>query len=156
MKRWLLTLSFLLPCWQLAIPAAGAAEPYLVLVASVQSTVPALSAIETNHLYMSVPLFNDGKAITPLLNYSDSFTQETFMFKVMHMSKQAYERLILARIFRMGGNRPAIYSSLTKLIGALKSNPSAVTYMYSDEASAHPDLKIISVLWKRETEDGND
>lgn len=150
MSRWLLILPLLL-CWQASTPAASATEePYLVLVASAKSNLPALSANEVQNLYMGDPLFSDGKAIKPLLNYSDSYTQETFMFKVMQMSTQAYERRILARVFRVGGNRPPVHAGLTRLISALKADPMTISYMFSDEANAQPDLKIISTLWKNE------
>lgn len=151
MNRWLLTLSFLLLCWRASMPAnAATEEPYLVLVTSAQSTIPALSANEVQHLYLGVTLFSDGKAIKPLLNYSDSYTQETFMFKVMMMSTQAYERQMLAKIFRVGGNRPPVHAGLASLIHALKADPATISYMFSDQAGAQPDLKIINTLWKNE------
>lgn len=156
MKRRLLTLSLLLSMGQVLTPAASAAEPSLVLVASINSTVSAMSVEKVHELYLVAPMFSDGKAIKPLLNYSDSFTQETFMQKVMLMSTQAYERQILARIFRMGGNRPPVYAGLTKLINALKADPTTVSYMYSDEANAHPDIRIVSTLWSKEAEEADE
>lgn len=149
MRRWLLILSFSLPCWLESIPAAMADDLYLVLVSGVKSTIPVLSTEEMQQLYTVAPMFHNGKAIKPLLNYSDSFTQETFMRKVMHMSTQAYERQVMTKVFRAGGNRPPVYTSLVKLIGALKADPNAVSYMFSDEAGVHPEIKIISTLWKR-------
>ena len=152
MKRWMIAIAVFLS-WQAILPVASAAVPDLVLVASIRSTVPALSANEVSHLYMGVPIFHDGKIIKPLLNYSDSYTQETFMQKIMLMSTQAYERQILSKIFRMGGNRPPVHAGLTRLISALQADPTTISYMYSDEAAAHPDLRIISVLWSESNND---
>lgn len=133
---------------QLAVSRAVAAEPDLVLVTSNLSTIGPLTTEEVRKLYLGVSMFHEGQTIKPLLNYSDSYVQEVFMQKVMFMSTPAYQRQILSRVFRMGGNRPPAYTGLHMLLDALKADSSTLTYMYSDEASAHPELKIISTLWE--------
>lgn len=146
-KRGLLILSWCL-LGQLSVPFALAAGPDLVLVTSKTSTIGLLTTDEVRKLYLGIPMFNEGQTIKPLLNYSDGYLQEVFMQKVMFMSTPAYQRQTLSRVFRIGGNRPPIYIGLHPLLNALKADSKTLTYMYSDEANAHPELKIISTLWK--------
>ena len=148
MKSGLLTLSICLLSWQASMPVALAAGPDLVLVSSSKSTIGPLPEDEVRKLYLGITILADGQPIKPLRNHSDSYVQQVFMRKVMFMSTQAYERQILSQVFRMGGNRPPIFTGVHKLISALKADPSTVTYMYSDEASAHPDLRILGILWE--------
>lgn len=148
MMRSLLALSFCLLWSQAALPAGLIKKPDMVLVASIKSTAGPLSVEEVRKLYLGATLLDNGQIIRPLLNYSDGYLQELFMQKVMLMSTPHYEHHILSRVFRMGGNRPKVHTGLHKLVGALKADPNTVTYMYSDEAGAHPDLKVLSILWK--------
>ena len=149
MKSGLLALSLCLLTWQISLPDALAAgpEPALVLVSSATSNIDPLSADEVRKLYLGDAVLSNGHPIKPLRNHSDGYVQALFMQRVIQMSAPAYERRILSRIFREGGSRPLIITGLHKLINALQSDPYAVSYMYSDEASAHPELKILSVLW---------
>ena len=147
-KRGLLILSWCL-LWQLSESVAQAADHDLVLVVSnASSIITPLKAVEVRKLYLGISMFNEGQIIRPLLNYSDNYLQEVFMQKVMFMSTPAYERQILSRVFRMGGNRPPVYAEIKNLLGALKDDPDTITYMYRDEASAHPELKIVNTLWE--------
>ncbi|MDO8412478.1 MAG: hypothetical protein Q7S51_01665 [Gallionellaceae bacterium] len=149
-KRSLLILACCWLWWQVPISIALSVGPDLVLVASNTSTIAPLTADEVRKLYLGIPIFNNGQTIKPLLNHSDGYLKEVFMQKVMFMSTPAYERQILSRVFRMGGNRPPVYTGLHTLLSALKDDPSTLSYMYSDEASAHPELKIVSTLWEEQ------
>lgn len=150
MMRNLLTLLFCLLWSQAALPAGKIKAPNMVLVASIKSSANPLSVEEVRKLYLGATLLDNGHTIKPLLNYSDGYLQELFMQKVMLMSTKTYEHHILSRVFRMGGNRPKVYTGLHKLVGALNADPNTVTFMYSDEAGAHPGLKVISILWKED------
>ena len=130
------------------MPAPLIKEPHLVLVASSKSTVGQMTPEKIRNLYLGTAILINGQSVKPLLNYSDGYSQEMFMQKVMLMSTHAYEYRIISHVFRKGGNRPPVYTGVHKLINALKTNQNAVTYMYSDEAGAHPDLKIINILWE--------
>lgn len=147
MKRGVQILALCWLWWQAPISVAFSVGLDLVLVTSSTSTITSLTPEQVRKLYLGIPLFSNGQTIKPLLNHSDGYLQEVFMQKVMFMSTPAYERQILSRVFRMGGNRPPAYTGLHKLLNALKSDPSTLTYMYSDEASAHPELKILGTLW---------
>ena len=149
-KRGLLLLSWCL-LWQLSESVALAADHDLVLVvSSASSIVNPLKAAEVRKIYLGISMFNEGQPIKPLLNYSDNYLQEVFMQKVMFLSTPAYERQILSRVFRMGGTRPPVYAEIKNLLGALKDDPDTITYMYRDEATAHPELKIVNTLWEQQ------
>lgn len=118
-------------------------EPALVLVANVHSPLESLSVAQVRKLYLGMPLLVGQQRIRPLRNNTNAVVQEIFMQKVMFMSTQAYERQILSRVFRMGGTRPAEYARVRDLVGALESDPGAVTYVLRAFAEMQPGLKII-------------
>lgn len=122
---------------------SGFADPKLVLVAHAQSPISRLSSVEARKLYLGVPHQVNGRMITPLRNTSDARLQEAFMQRVMYMATETYERQILNRVFRLGGERPRIYTELRELMDALNGNPFAVSYIWRDTALATPGLKIV-------------
>jgi hypothetical protein len=123
--------------------SATGAEQKLVLVTSAQSPISKLTTVETRRLYLGVPFQVNGRAITPLRNTSDPRLQEVFMQHVMYMATETYERQILNRVFRTGGQRPPTYSEPHELIQALNGNPLAISYLWHETALATPGLKIV-------------
>lgn len=122
---------------------ASAGDRRLVLVAGAQSLVPALSADEVRKLYLGMPMMVAGYPIHPLRNNADETVQEMFMQKVMFMSTPAYERQILGRVFRAGGNRPQVYTETQDLVKELENDRTAISYLPKDVALATPGLKIV-------------
>lgn len=141
MKRLFLAI-FIYLAWP-GVVHALAAESRLVLVANVQSSILQLTPDEARKLYLGIPMVADGKLIHPLRNNSDETLQEMFMQKVMFMSTQAYERQILARVFRTGGARPPVYTEMRDLLKALEADRHAVTYLPRDTALATSGVKIV-------------
>lgn len=141
MKRLLLILLLALT----AVPTlyASAGDRHVVLVAGAQSVVPNLSPDEVRKLYLGMPMLVAGYPLHPLRNNADETVQEMFMQKVMFMSTPAYERQILSRVFRVGGNRPPVYTEMKELVEALESDRTALSYMPKDLAMATPGLKIV-------------
>lgn len=141
MKRLLLILLLALT----AVPTlyASAGDRRVVLVAGAQSVVPNLSPDEVRKLYLGMPMLVAGYPLHPLRNNADETVQEMFMQKVMFMSTPAYERQILSRVFRVGGNRPPVYTEMKELVEALESDRTALSYMPKDLAMATPGLKIV-------------
>ena len=139
MRRVLLLLLFL----SAHAPHTWAVDKHLVLVASTKSPISTLTATEARKLYLGMPFRVDGKTITPLRNTSDSLLQEVFMQRVMYMATETYERQILNRVFRMGGERPPIHADPRELIAALRSNFLAISYMWQEAAVAVPGIKIV-------------
>ncbi len=141
MKR-LLPIVFIGLTWA-GVLYAHAAELRLVLVTSAQSSIPQLTPDQARKLYLGMPMVVDGKLIHPLRNNSDATVQEMFMQKIMFMSTQAYERQILGRVFRTGGNRPPVYTEMPELLKALESDRNAVTYLPRDTATSTVGVRII-------------
>ena len=141
MRRLLLLQFFLLLCFYPA--PASAVDQQLVLVTNAQSPITALTPVAARRLYLGVPFQANGLAIIPLRNTSDARLQEVFMQRVMYMATETYERQVLNRVFRTGGQRPPIYSELRELVEALKGNPLAISYMWHETALATPGLKIV-------------
>lgn len=130
----------------LSVPGVAATpdtEPALVLVANAQSTITRLAPETVRKLYLGVPLMVDNQRIHPLRNGTNTMLHEKFMQKVMFMSTPAYERQILSRVFRLGGQRPPVYTDWAELVRALESDPTAVTYAQRELAVARRSLKIV-------------
>lgn len=123
--------------------AAVATDPALVLVANANSPIKVLTKSQARKLYLGELIRVDGRVIVPLRNNSDQLLQEVFMQRVMYMATETYERQILNRVFRAGGQRPSVYSDFTELTDALKNDSMAVSYMWSKAALATSGLKVV-------------
>jgi len=119
------------------------ADKYLVLVVNEKSPIKTLTAAQARKLFLGEPLRIDGKTIIPLRNSSDPLLQEIFMQRVMYMATETYERQILNRVFRAGGQRPPIYSDFSELLQALQNDPLTVSYMWSRSALPSPGIRVI-------------
>lgn len=142
MKRLLPILFFLLLSFYTVPASAG--DQQLVLVTNAQSPITTLTSVEARRLYLGVPVQVNGRTVIPLRNTSEARLQEVFMQRVMYMATETYERQILNRVFRTGGQRPPMYTELRELVEALKSNPLAISYMWHETALATPAVKIVS------------
>jgi hypothetical protein len=129
-------------------PAFGAETRALVLVSSKASQLPSLSQAEVRRLYLGKPIDIRGVHVVPLRNAGDPLLYEVFLQKVVYMSAQSYERLVLAHVYQSGGQRPPMYEESKKLLGALQQDPGSVTFMWRSEAQAIPDIEIVQVLWQ--------
>lgn len=132
----------------IAVHGALAAERTLVLVRSEQATAPALTEQEVRKLFLGEALTKNGQRVQALRNHTDALLYEVFLQKIVFMSGRNYERQLLSRVFRLGGQRPPIYEDLGALIAALKANPAAVTFMWEDEAGTIPGIKVGMQLWQ--------
>ena len=131
----------------LAAAQSCAAELNLVLVAAKRSGIAQISAEDVRRLYLGIPLISGGQPVKPLINATDSLVREIFMQQILFMSADAYRRQTLSRTYRTGASPPPAYTDMPGLIGALRANPNAVTYMLYATAIATPELKIIGNLW---------
>jgi hypothetical protein len=141
MMRLLQTLAFAFLC--IALPGA-AADARLVLVASTQSPIVRISVEEERNLYLGIPILVGGQPVQPVRNITDPVTEEMFLQKIMFMSSQAYERQILSRVFRSGGNPPLVVTNKSDLINALLADRMAVTYMLRETAVAIRGIRIVT------------
>lgn len=126
----------------LATAMVHAEEQRIVIVASAESGIQAISAQEVRRAYLGASIVLDGVEIKPLRNQTDKLAEEVFLQKVLFMSTEAYERQLLARAFR-GESRPKDYESLTDLLAALQNDNAAITFMLYGTAVTTPEIRII-------------
>lgn len=132
----------------LAVPPARAdGQRELVLAASATSAIPKLTLQETRKLYLGVPVEKNGVTIKPLVNVSDPLLFEVFLQKVTFMSADAYEKQVIAIVFRMGGQRPESFQDPERLIGTLLEQPNAVTFVWASELGRYQGIKSVNTLW---------
>lgn len=136
----------------LADHSALAAERSLVLVRSEQATGSPLTGREARRLFLGEVLIQNGQRVQALRNLTDPFLYEVFLQKIVFMSARNYERQLLSRVFRLGGQRPPVHEDPNQLIAALKNNPAAVTFMWEDEAKAIPGIRVSTQLWQGQIE----
>ena len=150
MIRRSLLRTFWFACGLLAVAShsAFAADRSLVLVRSEQAVAPALTEQEVRKLFLGEALIKDGQRVQALRNLTDPFLYEVFLQKIIFMSARNYERQLLSRVFRLGGQRPPVYENFYEMIAVLKSNPVAVTFMWEDDAKSIPGIKVSTLLWQ--------
>ena len=74
---------------------------------------------------------------------------EVFLQKIIFMSKRDYERQLVSRVFRTGGQRPAAYDNADELVEKLLGTPGSVSFMWATQLEQHEDLKSLGILWAR-------
>lgn len=120
----------------------------LVVVASADSGITALSTAEIRKLFLGIVVEQQGRSLLALRNQTDPVLHEVFLQKVMFMSGPMYERTLLTRLLRTKATRPEAYDSEPALLQALHANPGAVTYMWASRAADLPDLRVVVELWR--------
>ncbi len=152
-KKWLRPVILFLCLFFVGIqlPLAGT-ERQLVIVNSIDSPVTSISFNEFRKLFLGVPIIKKNLKLKPLLNYSDSELENIFLQKIVFMSKRNYERRLLSRVFRQGGERPTEYDNFYELISALNKTDNALSYVWSDQIRENDHIKIIGVLWSGQTD----
>ncbi len=128
--------------------AAAADARRLVLVAHAESKVAPLTLPTLRRLYLGAEMTQDGHRIVPVRNLTDPVLYEVFLQKVIHLSANRYERLLVSKVFQRGGKRFATASTSVELDRILGDNPSAVSYMWQDTALANRNIKILGQLWE--------
>ena len=140
-----LLLSLLLLCCSVIAHA----ESYrMVLVTGTQKLDNVqLSEKEIRKIFLGQVITRDDKKITALINNTDPLLYQVFLQKVAYMSANAYERHLLSKVFRMGGNRPPVFVNNSSLVSALRSQAGTITYMWEETALKMPGVSIIGELW---------
>lgn len=137
-------------CALLAVTLARAApeRAHLVLVTAHAAPIAPLPPAEVRRLFLGVAQPRDGLLLMPVHNVSDSLLYEVFLQKVVYMSARNYERVVIAQVFRAGGQRPLRYDNKAALVAALQRNPGTVTYMWAHDARRIPGIRVVQDLWR--------
>ena len=121
----------------------SAAEPELVMVASEKSAIQVVSANEARKIFLGVPVLIAGREIVPVRNNTSALVHEIFLQKVVFMSAPAYERRMVAKHYRDGGDRLQAIEDHQQLVDALLADSSRISYMLREAIAATPRLKIV-------------
>lgn len=154
MRRQQVKIIILLVCLCLVsnIGSKQTTQSRLLLVCGVESTAPLISHKEVRKLFLGVPIIKDGVRLRPLRNASDPLITEVFLQNIIFMSKRNYERQLASRVFRLGGERPPVFTDISELIDELRQSPEALTYMWADQLTHADGVKSIGVLWEGSAE----
>lgn len=125
-----------------------AGKKMMVLVTSFGSKMPTLSKQEVRKLFLGFPVTKNSQIIISLSNRTDELLYEVFLQKIIFMSSRIYERQLMSRVLKYGGNRPKYYLNNAKLVEALKSNEHMVTFMWRSTVATTPGIKILQPLWQ--------
>ena len=98
-------------------------------------------------LYLGYSVTKKSQKFEPLINTSDDVTYKGFLQKVMYMSENNYDRKLVTRVFRHGGERPRKFNKRNDLIENLKMKPNTVTFIMTDVASQLKGIQIVQKLW---------
>jgi len=136
-----------------AIPDAygeGSGTGKMLLVTSTETGIGRVSNEDLRKAFLAIPVSVDGKRLRPLLNESEKLLAEVFLQKIIFMSRDRYERQLVARVFRQGGKRPSAFRDFDDLVAELHASPNSITYMWSDQFEAAEGLKELGTLWQGE------
>lgn len=126
---------------------AMAAEREVVLVVGSASPVTQLSPLEIRKLFLALPVIRDGRQLRPIRNSSDHQLVQVFLQHVVAMSQSAYDRRILTQVLQQGRVRPTELNQNEQVLAALYADRHAVSYMWLQDVSGNPRVRILRVLW---------
>ena len=125
----------------------SAVHTELVLVTFDPDCTSELSSIELRKLFLGLRTRKNQHIIKPLRNKISQEINDLFIQAVMAMSSRTYERRLIMGIFQQGRPRPPEYDNIRDLLEVLQQQPCSLTYIWSNQASQIPKLKIIQILW---------
>lgn len=132
----------------LAAVQALSDERELVLVGSPALRGLALDPAEIRQLFLGHVVTRDNHEMTAAINKSDALLYEVFLQKVIFMSSQAYERQLVTKVFRYGGQSPPSFDRLDELAAAMQRQPGMVTFMWKDHAPQLPNATVVNEIWR--------
>jgi ABC-type phosphate transport system substrate-binding protein len=132
----------------LLIVSPGHADHALVLVTHVDSPIENLSNLELRKIYLGIAIRVDGEAIRAIRNLSDEQLDRIFLQNIVAMSERSYERRLLSFTMKYGRPRPDEIHDTNTLVERLSANPYAISYMWSTDADAEKELKILGTIWR--------
>ena len=120
---------------------------HAVLIVAAGEPVEKFTTKELRLLYLGYPVTRGELRFEPLVNQSDKITYQGFLQKVMFMSEQSYNRKLVTRVFRRGGERPPSYHQRDPLISELKKNTNAITFVMPEVAASIEGIQVVQHLW---------
>jgi len=118
-----------------------------VLVVAESSLVKKTSILEIRRIYLGLPSSSQSRIRKPVINLSDRVVYKVFLKNVMHMTQKGYQRKIVKRMFRQGGEKIKHILDINKLVDYLKSNPNDISFMDEETAKNTQGIRIVQTLW---------
>jgi len=122
--------------------AAWSAPSDLVIVVDENSPIRGIPIADVRRRYLGIPLVINGVEVIPVRNLSDTDFYEVFLQRVLFMSAESYERRMLTKIFREGGESILAVTSREELYRVLRNDPRRVTFV--PRAAVGPTLRIVA------------
>jgi hypothetical protein len=133
----------------LAAPTPLRAEESLVLIAHKDSPLLSLRSVDIRKLYLGFIVRDEhNHPIRAIVNDSDARLWDVFLQGVMGMSDKSYDRRLLTLTLQSGRVRPHVVTDLSQLLQTIKSEPSAVAFVWRRDLEGHDNLKVLRVLWQ--------
>lgn len=120
---------------------------HAVLISAAGVPVAEFTNKELRLLYLGYSVTKNAQKFKPLINASDKVTYSGFLQKIIFMSENNYDRKLLTRIFRHGGERPRKFNKQNDLIENIKMNPNTVTFVRTDVATKLKGIQMVQRLW---------
>ena len=127
--------------------ACYAQDPVGVLVVSESSPVKKANVLEIRRIYLGLPSSADSLIKNPVINSSSQDVYKAFLKNIMHMTEKGYQRKIIKRIFRQGGEKVKEIQSISELVNYLNKNIYDVSFMSESTAKKTKGIKVVQVLW---------
>jgi hypothetical protein len=128
-----------------AMPAYAAHE--LVLITSAHNEHLQLDGPSTQRLFLGLSVIRNGTRLRPILNESDPQIMALFLQDIVSMSSGTYDRYILRLALLQGRTEPSTYKNSRDVINAVVSDPTAVSYVWADDAAHDPRVKVLRSIW---------
>jgi len=122
--------------------AARAGASDLVIVVDETSPIRSISVADVRRRFLGIPLVVDGVEVVPVRNLSDADFYELFLQRVLFMSAPNYERRMLNKVFREGGDRILAVTSNDELYRTLHKDPRRISFV--PRAAVRPNLRIVA------------
>lgn len=129
---------------------AACVEPAdrVVLIVATDSRVLALDAIDIKRLFLGIPVAAGGTNLHALRNDSDERLHMIFLQHIVAMSDAVYERQLLALTLEQGRRAPPVYRDAPRLIAALATDPTAVSYAWASTITHDPRVRVLREIWR--------
>lgn len=131
----------------LGTAAPAFARQELVLIAGAQSHVSQLEPQLARRLFVGLTVAQNGVRLRPLLNESDPQITDIFLRYIVSMSESTYHNYLLRMMLIQGRTQPTAYKKSSELIDAVAADPTAVGYVWINDAVHDSRVKVLQSVW---------
>lgn len=123
------------------------AEHNIVLIAAKGSGIESISNRDIRRIFLGLKSADSDLVNKPVINLYNNEVYEDFLKNVMHMTKGAYKRKIVKRIFRNGSEEIKEIMLLDELNMHLINNVGDISFVDDVAVESMHDIEVIRVLW---------